>query len=81
MGGYGSLIHEMTEMTDVNQGQYAHNNQPSHHMLYMFGAIDEKGYAGECASRGQYWIRRILSTQYKPTNDMFPGNWNFKKAE
>lgn len=47
IGGYGSLIHEMTEMTDVGQGQYAHNNQPSHHMLWMFGAIDPKGYTGK----------------------------------
>ena len=74
IGGYSSEIHEMTEMTENCWGQYAHNNQPSHYMLYMFGAIDSEGFAGSCAARGQYWLRKATSTLYKPGADMFPGD-------
>jgi hypothetical protein len=35
VGAYGNEIHEQTEMADRCWGQYAHNNQPVHHMLYM----------------------------------------------
>merc|ERR1711871_880291 len=42
-GGYGSEIHEMTEMAlestpGFKFGQYEHNNQPVHHELYMYAA-------------------------------------------
>jgi putative alpha-1,2-mannosidase len=32
IGGYGTEIHEETEMPDGCWGQYAHNNQPVHHV-------------------------------------------------
>ena len=35
-GGYGGLIHEMTEMIAINKGQYAHGNQPIQHMIYLY---------------------------------------------
>ena len=35
VGGYDNEIHEQTELPDHCWGQYAHNNQPVHHMLYM----------------------------------------------
>lgn len=73
IGGYGSQIHEMTEMVDV-WGQYEHNNQPVHHMLYMFGAADEDGVTGACAAKGQYWLRKAMSTLYQPGADMFAGD-------
>jgi predicted alpha-1,2-mannosidase len=74
IGGYGTEIHEETEMPDGCWGQYAHNNQPVHHMLYMFAAADSDGYRGACSSRGQYWLRKATSTLYKPTADMFAGD-------
>ena len=73
LGGYGNLIHEMTEMTDI-WGQFAMNNQPSFYMLYMFGAVDTEGYTGPCAARGQYWLRQAMLKLYNPSNKMFPGD-------
>ena len=40
-GTYGRLIHEMTEMVAVDMGQYAHGNEPVHHMIYLYD------YAGQ----------------------------------
>ena len=50
-------IHEMTEMQEHSFGQYSHNNQPSHHVLYMFAN-------GGCAGEGQKWLNHALDTQY-----------------
>jgi len=35
-GGYGGVIHEMTEARDVRMGMYAHSNQISHHIPWMY---------------------------------------------
>ena len=35
-GSYGGIIHEMTEARDLRMGQYAHSNQPSHHIPFMY---------------------------------------------
>jgi hypothetical protein len=35
-GSYGQVIHEMTEARDVRLGLYAHSNQPSHHIPWMY---------------------------------------------
>ena len=35
-GNYPCEIHEMTEMAAANFGQYAHSNQPVHHVLYLY---------------------------------------------
>ena len=35
-------IHEMREMRALAMGQYGHNNQPSHHVLWLLGLL---GYA------------------------------------
>ncbi len=34
-------IHEEREAREVRMGQYAHNNQPSHHIAYMYGFTNE----------------------------------------
>jgi predicted alpha-1,2-mannosidase len=60
VGVYRDEIHEMSEMAAVDFGQYAHSNQPVHHVLYMFAA------AGR-ADRTQYWVRRVLNTLYRPS--------------
>jgi len=70
-GGYGTVIHEMTELAVNCWGQFSHNNQPDHHMLYMYM---HEGYASSCASKGQARIRQTLSVLYKPTADMFAGD-------
>lgn len=42
VGSYGREIHEMTEMRAGAMGQYGHNNQPSHHLLYLFALLGER---------------------------------------
>jgi predicted alpha-1,2-mannosidase len=63
VGSYGREIHEMTEMAAVDFGQYAHSNQPVHHVLYLYTAMG-------MPSRTQYWVRRVLNELYGegPTN-------------
>jgi predicted alpha-1,2-mannosidase len=40
-GSYGQVIHEMTEARDVRMGMYAHSNQPSHHIPWMYVSAGE----------------------------------------
>jgi predicted alpha-1,2-mannosidase len=61
VGVYGQEIHEMSEMAALPFGQYMHNNQPVHHVLYLFAA------AGR-ADRTQYWVRQVLNEAYSPAN-------------
>ena len=69
IGQYGNEIHEQTEMIDHCWGQYSHNNQPIHHMLYMYFFGGTK-----CAHKAQYYIRKVLSMLYRPDSKMFPGD-------
>jgi predicted alpha-1,2-mannosidase len=39
-GEYGRMIHEMKEMVASGMGQYAHGNQPSHHVPYLYNHTD-----------------------------------------
>lgn len=57
IGSYACEIHEMSEMAAVDFGQYAHSNQPSHHLLYLFTA------AGDPATT-QRWVRRVMDELY-----------------
>jgi predicted alpha-1,2-mannosidase len=65
VGVYGSEIHEMSEMAAVNFGQYAHSNQPVHHLLYIFA------HAGR-ADLTQFWVRKVMQDLY--TSEAFPGD-------
>ncbi|MER7281242.1 GH92 family glycosyl hydrolase [Dactylosporangium sp. NPDC000244] len=56
-GCYGGVIHEMREAYDGNMGQYAHANEPIHHMLYMYN------YAGTPA-KTQNQVRTVLTRLY-----------------
>ena len=58
-----------TKAVDVTGliGQYAHGNEPSHHVVYMYTIA---GYP----ERTQELIREIFDTQYKPTPDGLCGN-------
>nr|WP_240600028.1 GH92 family glycosyl hydrolase [Lysobacter silvestris] len=56
-GSYGEVIHEMTEARDVRMGMYAHSNQPSHHLAWMYA------YAGQ-PWKTQALTREILRRLY-----------------
>ncbi len=64
-GAYGQEIHEMSEMAAVHFGQYAHSNQPVHHVLYLFTAAGRR-------DRTAYWARRVMNELYTP--DTFAGD-------
>jgi predicted alpha-1,2-mannosidase len=64
-GAYGAEIHEMSEMAAVNFGQYGHNNQPSHHMLYVFTVAGRQDLTA-------YWTKRVMDELYTP--DLFAGD-------
>jgi predicted alpha-1,2-mannosidase len=75
LGGYSQQIHEMTEMSVNCWGQYSHNNQPSHHILYMFGSLEPHlGVTSTCASTGQYYLRQAMRQLYQPSDEMFAGD-------
>ncbi|WP_184847272.1 GH92 family glycosyl hydrolase [Allocatelliglobosispora scoriae] len=57
VGSYGGTIHEMLEAYDTNMGQYAHSNEPIHHMIYMYN------YAGT-PSKTQNRVREVLTKLY-----------------
>lgn len=48
-------------------GQYAHGNEPSHHIAYMFNDANQPW-------RTQYWARHIMDTQYNTTTNGLSGN-------
>jgi len=74
LGSYSSEIHEQAEMASNCWGQYAHNNQPSHHILYMFNGMDAQGATGKCAARGQYWLRKVQRELYNLRPAMYAGD-------
>jgi len=67
VGGYGSVIHEMTEMQLINMGQYAHGNQPIQHMIYLYN------YAGQPWKTQQH-IREVMDKIYNATENGYPGD-------
>jgi predicted alpha-1,2-mannosidase len=64
VGGYGGVIHEMTEAKMEDMGQYAHINEPVHHVAYLYD------YAGQ-PWKTQQWVRTIMDRLYKPG----PAGW------
>jgi len=64
-GMYPHEIHEMTEMAAVPFGQYAHSNEPVHHVLYLFTCAGRP-------DRTQHWVRRVVDELYTPEH--FPGD-------
>ena len=66
-GTYGRPIHEMTEMTAADMGQYAHGNEPAHHMIYLYDYV------------GQPWktqarVRQTMALLYQATPDGLCGD-------
>jgi len=48
-------------------GQYAHGNEPSHHMAYLFNFTDD-------ADKTQFFLNRIMTEQYTDKPDGLAGN-------
>lgn len=67
VGGYGQVIHEMTEMAAFHMGQYAQGNEPIQHMIYLYD------YAGE-PWKCQQHIRDVMTKMYNATEHGYPGD-------
>lgn len=80
-GGKANFVKKLDELFTTDQklagrfqpditgliGQYAHGNEPSHHIAYLYN------YAGE-PWKTQVYVRKILDEFYKPTPDGLIGN-------
>ncbi len=66
-GTYGRPIHEMTEMAALNLGQYAHGNEPIHHLIYLYDLV---GQPWKAQSR----LRQVMTLLYQATPDGFCGD-------
>jgi predicted alpha-1,2-mannosidase len=66
-GTYGNPIHEMIEMAAIDMGQYAHGNEPVHHMIYLYD------YAGQ-PWMTQSRIRLAMEKLYQATPDGLCGD-------
>lgn len=64
---YGFPIHEITEMTVMNMGNYAHGNQPIQHMIYLYD------WAGQ-PWKTQYWVRDVMNRMYTANPDGYCGD-------
>jgi len=60
------LTDDIVDMTGLI-GEYAHGNEPSHHMAYLFT------YLGQ-PEKTQHYVRRILSELYSATPEGISGN-------
>lgn len=67
VGGYGQVIHEMTEMAAFKMGQYAQGNEPIHHLLYMYN------YAGQ-PWKAQQHLRDVMDKMYNAGENGYPGD-------
>jgi predicted alpha-1,2-mannosidase len=67
VGTYKREIHEMTEMVAAKMGQYAHGNEPVHHVLYLYS------YAGQ-PWKTQKWVRHVVDALYGPGPDGLCGD-------
>ncbi len=67
VGGYGRVIHEMTEAKMAGTGQYAHINEPCHHVIYLYD------YAGQ-PWKTQQWARTIMDKFYRHAPDGWLGD-------
>jgi predicted alpha-1,2-mannosidase len=66
-GTYGKPIHEMTEMAAINMGQYAHGNEPVHHVLYLYDYVGQPW-------KTQVYLRQAMNWLYQATPDGLCGD-------
>jgi predicted alpha-1,2-mannosidase len=64
--GAPKIFAHMEDITGLI-GWYAHGNEPSHHVAYLYA------YAGQ-PWRTQARLKQVMDTQYKPTPDGLAGN-------
>jgi predicted alpha-1,2-mannosidase len=67
VGTYHGMIHEMNEMVAQGFGQYAHCNEPNHHVAYLYD------YAGQ-PWKTQFRVRQVMSQLYQSTPDGLSGD-------
>ena len=60
------LTDDIVDMTGLI-GEYAHGNEPSHNMAYLFTYLDQP-------EKTQHYVRRILSELYSATPEGISGN-------
>ena len=65
--GYGSEIHEETEMAAVDFGQCAISNQPSFHLPYLYSELGN-------VEKTSYWVGRMCDELFSYEDDGFPGD-------
>jgi predicted alpha-1,2-mannosidase len=66
-GSYGQEIHEMKEMVLAKMGQYAHGNQPTQHVPYLYN------FSGQ-PWKAQKQARMVTSQLYNATEKGYPGD-------
>jgi predicted alpha-1,2-mannosidase len=66
-GGYGIVIHEMTEMAAANMGQFEPNNQPGFHIPYLYAGIGQPW-------KTEYWTRRACRELFNAGADGLCGD-------
>ncbi|WP_193212334.1 GH92 family glycosyl hydrolase [Luteolibacter marinus] len=57
VGGYGRVIHEMREVEHSKMGQYAHINEPNHHVLFLYNHLRQPW-------KTQHAVRRVMDELY-----------------
>ena len=67
VGGYGHVIHEMTESKLENMRQYAHINEPVHHVIYLYDYAQQPW-------KTQKWVHEVISRLYRPGPDGWLGD-------
>lgn len=60
------VVGDLADVTGLI-GQYAHGNEPSHHMAYLYSYVGEPW-------KTQEWTRRLLDEMYQPTPEGIIGN-------
>ena len=57
------------EQADISGliGQYAHGNEPSHHIAYLYNATNNP-------AKTSYWVNEIINSQYSNAPDGLSGN-------
>lgn len=60
------VVGDLVDVTGL-VGQYAHGNEPSHHMAYLYSYIGQPW-------KTQQWTRRLLDEMYQPTPEGIIGN-------
>ena len=60
------VVGDLVDVTGL-VGQYAHGNEPSHHMAYLYSYVGQPW-------KTQEWTRRLLNEMYQPTPEGIIGN-------